>query len=247
MSVEIDDSLWVSKLAKYSAFFKKNMQEALTEEWPLLMDLIVRLTPPKTLAQGRLAVSQDIRKTMRPFDPAAIRSAGIQEIVQKQDIEAYNIVAARVKSGPMAGTKAVSFSPEVHTSQRSRRGRVGRDSKQVVLGADARSLKRYIKDVQGRVGWAKAGWLAALRLVGGKPAPAFVEKHGAGGGAVIDDRQNPDDPSITAINRTPWAARRDEAIRIIGDAKSSRAISIEGKIKTKLRLARQQAGFDNAA
>jgi hypothetical protein len=70
----------------------------------------------------------------------------------------------------------------------------------------------------------------------------FVERHRCAGG-VIDDRENLDDPSITAINRTPWAVRKDEGARIINDAKISRSMAIESKIKTKLRLAREQSGF----
>lgn len=247
MNIEIDDAEWKRKIALYAAFTEKGMVESLNEEWPLLMEVIVKLTPPKTLAQGRAAVSRDIRKTMRPFDPAAVRSEGIQEIVDKKDIEGYNIVAARVKSGPMAGTRAIPFNPHEHTGLRTKYGRVGRDTKRVVLGSDAGLLSRYIKDVQSAVGFAKSGWSAALQLVGGKRPAAFVSRHGTAGGRVVDDRRNIENPSITAINSTPWAARADEAHRITNDALASRAISIVNKIKTKIRLARQNAGFDKAA
>ncbi len=247
MSIEINDSLWREKIAAYAKEFQKGMIESLNEEWPLLMEQVIRFTPPKTLAQGRAAVNRDIRKTMRPFDPAAIRSSGIQEIVDKKDIQGYNAVASRVTSGPMRGTTAVAFSPEVHTRRRNRIGRVGSSSAQVVLGADARSLQLYIKDVQNRVGWAKAGWLAALRLVGGRRAQSFVERQGTGGGRVVDERSNTENPSITAINSTPWASRRDEGNRIVNSALFMRSQSIVSKIKTKLRLAGQNAGFKKAA
>ncbi len=244
---QVDDSLWLDKLARYAAATGKGMVETLDEEFPLLVEVIVKLTPPKTLAQGRGAVRRDISKTMRPFDPQAIQTEGIREIVQRKDVEAYNIVSGRVKAGPMRGTSAIAFSPEVHTRRRNAYGRIGSDSRQVVLGSDAGLLRRYIAEVQKRVGYAKSGWLAALRLVGGRSAQAFVERHGTAGGAVQDDRKNPDRPSITAINRTPWAARRDEAHRIVNDALDSRAVSIRAKITTKWRLARQAAGFDKAA
>lgn len=247
MSLEINDSVWREKIALYAAYFQKGMVESLSEEWPLLVDVLIKLTPPKTLKQGRAATVRDIRKTMRPFDPAALRSDGIQEIVDKKDVNAYNIVAARAKSGPMRGTTAIAFAPEVHTRRRTPYGRVGSDSRQVVLGSDAGLLKRYIRDVQSRVGWAKSGWLAALHLTGGRVAQSFVEKHGQGGGRVIDQRSDTENPSLTAINSTPWAARRDEGHRITNDALQSRAISIVTKIKTKIRLARESAGFDRAA
>lgn len=246
MSVEINDSLWREKLALYQAAFPRQMVEVLNEEWPLLMEVVIKLTPPKTNIQGRAAVARDIYKTMRPFDPAAIRTEGIREIVEKKDFRAYDIVAQRVKSGPMAGTHAVAFSPKQHTSQRNRMGRVGGGYKgrAVVLGTDGPLLTVYVKEVQSRVGWAKSGWLLALRLVGGRRAAAFVERHFSGaGGGFIDDRKNPNDPSITAINRTPWAARRDEGTRIINDALDSRSMSIEKKVWTKLKLAKKMAKF----
>lgn len=245
--IEVDDSVWRDEAAKYAAFTGKNMMEALSEEFPLLIDVVIKLTPPKTLAQGRAAVARDIRKTMRPFDPAAIETEGLREIVAKRDLVAYNILAGRVKSGRMRGTTAVAFAPDVHTRRRDRRGRVGADSRQVVLGTDASLLRKYIADVQSRVGYAKSGWLAALRLVGARTAAGFVERHGTAGGSAIDDRKNPDNPSMTGINRTPWAARRDEGRRIVHAAIGSRIISIASKIKVKLRLARERAGFKRAA
>ncbi len=116
----------------------------------------------------------------------------------------------------------------------------------VVLGTDAALLKRYVSQVQSRVGYAKSGWLKALALVGGD-APGYVERQGMGGGDVIDDHANEEAPSITAINRTPWAVRRDEGDRIKSDAYASRIESIIAKTKTKLRLAAQKAELDQAA
>lgn len=245
LTIDVNDAEWAKKLAAYTVIFPQKMHEALAEEMPLLVELIMKLTPPKSLAQGRQAVGTDIQKVMRPFDPASVRSPGLAKIVAKRDVQAFNIVASNVKSGPMAGARAIPFSEQAHTSQRDRRGRVqGRNRNQVVLGSDASLLKRYIKSVKDRVGYAKSGWLAALNLVGGRSAPSWVSRHGQAGGAVIDTRG--EDMSITAINRTPWAVRKDEAQRIISDAKSSRAVSIERKIITKLRLARQQAKLNAA-
>jgi hypothetical protein len=244
-TVEISTEVWTSKMADYIANVGGNMRSALDEEWPLLMELIVRLTPPKSLAQGRKAVSSDIHRTMRSFDPALIKTEGIREIVERKNYAAFDIVASRVKGGYMANAKAAPFDPFFHTSQRNARGRVNTKRPIIMLGDDSSLLKKYVKQVQDRVGYAKAGWLKALHLVGGRMAPGFVEKQHCAGD-VIDDRNNPDDPSITAINRTPWAVRKDEGMRIVHDAKMSRAISIESKIKTKLRMAREEASLASA-
>lgn len=245
ISINIEN--WKKRLGAYAAESGKNMREALYEEWPFLMEKIISFTPPKTLAQGRAATGRDIEKTMRPFDPSSIRMRGIREIVAKKDIQAFNIVAARSKRAPLQNARAVGFSLEVHTSQRNALGRVGRDLNQVVLGTDASLLKKYKKSVQDRVGWAKAGWLKAYALVGGTNAPSFVTRHGMGGGDVIDNHASETDPSITAINRTPWAVRKDEGQRIIRSAYFSRSQALMGKILTKLKLAKRDAQFGSAA
>jgi hypothetical protein len=66
-------------------------------------------------------------------------------------------------------------------------------------------------------------------------------KQGTSGGDVIDDLSNEKNPSLTAINRTPWAVRKDEGDRILADARASRINAITSKIKTKLRLAAKAA------
>jgi hypothetical protein len=245
-TIEIDTSVWKNKLAQLKVATGESMTEVLNEEWPLLMAKIVELTPPRTLAQGRAAVGRDIEKTMRPFDPSTIRDKGIQKVVAERNIQAFNTIVGRIKAGPLRGARAVAFSPDIHFAAKNANGRVGRNLNQVVLGPDAGLLKKYIAMVQGLVGWAKAGWLPAIRLLGGD-APSFVGRHEPGHGSVIDDRTNPDNPSVTAINRTPWAARRDEGQRIIQDAYNSRAVAIFAKVKTKIRLAIGKAHFDLAS
>ncbi len=249
-TISISDVVWQKKIAEYAAKTGLNMREALYEEWPLLIRKVMDFTPPfetggrkggTDQAIGRAAVASDIYKTMNVFNPAA-RTRQLERIIEKKDIAAFNIVAARSRSPYMKGKTAVAFSPEVHLSQRNRRGRVGRDTKQVVLGSDVGLLKKYVAEVQNRVGYAKSGWLKALLLVGGT-APNYVTKKGTSGGDVIDDHADEENPSITAINRTPWAVRKDEGDRILSSAKASRIQAIISKIRTKERLARKAAGL----
>ncbi len=249
-TISISDVVWQKKIAEYAARTGLNMREALYEEWPLLIRKVMDFTPPfevggrpssTDLSVGRGAVASDIYKTMNVFNPAT-RTRQLERVVEKKDIEAFNIIARRSKSGYMKGKTAVAFSPQVHLSQRNRRGRVTKDLKQVVLGSDVGLLKKYVKEVQERVGYAKSGWLKALLLVGGT-APAYVMKKGTGGGDVIDDHADEVNPSITAINRTPWAVRKDEGDRILSSAKASRIQAIISKIRVKERLAAKAAGL----
>jgi hypothetical protein len=244
-TVSISDVVWLRWVNEFAKFSKKTLREAMYEEWPFLMRKVMDFTPPfkakgapgvSDLSIGRAAVAFDVYKTMRPFNPAA-RTKGMERILDTKDVAAFNIVASRSQRAEMIGVTAVAFSPGEHLRQRNARGRVpGRDRKKVVLGSDVGELKKYVKYRSGWVGFAKSGWLKGLLLVGGE-APGYVTKHGTGGGDVIDDHANVEEPSITAINRTPWAVRKDEGDRILADAKASRAESIIAKIKDAIRRA----------
>lgn len=252
--ISISTEVWERKLALYMAATGKNMREALYEEWPLLMRKIMDFTPPfkakgtrgaSDLSVGRKAVAGDIYKTMRPFDPALVKTKQMERIIERKDYAAFDIVAARSTNPLMQGARAIAFDENEHLRQRDRRGRVpGRDRRKVVLGTDAALLKKYVAKIQGRVGYAKSGWLKALLLVGGD-APGYVVNKGTGGGDVIDDHAA-EDPSITAINRTPWAVRKDEGDRIKTDAYASRAQAIHNKVVTHMRLAAKEAGLEAA-
>jgi hypothetical protein len=83
-------------------------------------------------------------------------------------------------SGPMlpqitGGTQiGGTLNPNLHTARRNARGRVtGRHLSQVVT--KAKELNDYRKQVQSRVGWAMAGWLALATATGAK-VPAWVSK-----------------------------------------------------------------------
>ncbi len=254
--ISISIEKWTQSSATYIDKLGVTTREFLDEEWPLLLRKVMDFTPPfKTqgttgvsdLSVGHAAVSRDIQKTMRPFSPLHVRTKGLKKALDERDIALFNLIAARVKTGPMAGARAVAFSPAVHKSQRNARGTVGKTLGNVVIGRDVEALKKYIERMKRAVGIAKSGWWSALSLVGGE-APAYVTRHGRGEyGSYIDDRKHPDDPSVTAINRTKWAARRDEGGRILQAAYASRAEAIKSKIRAKLRLAAEQATLNLAA
>lgn len=72
--------------------------------------------------------------------------------------------------------------PAYHLRRRRANGRVGGEVwSQIVF--EAKSYRDYVKHVQSRVGWARAGWAAAARLVG-LSQPAWVTRHNAPGNAL---------------------------------------------------------------
>ncbi len=259
--ISISTQVWQQRAAAYWQNIGKTVRQGLNEEWPLLIRKIIDFTPPfKTkgfpgssdLSIGRKAVAFDIYKTMKPFDPKGLTNAGLKRAVLRQDFVAFNAIAANAKAPWLRNAKGVYFEPAMHLMRRNPRGRVqGPDLNNRVLGiSDSAALKRYVASVQDRVGYAKSGWSAAYNLVRdpeGASLPAYVQKQGTRGGTVIDDRENPENPSVTAINGTPWAIRKDEGERIKADAYFSRAQAIRSKMIAMARLARQQSGFSGGA
>lgn len=263
--ISVSTDVWSKRVLEYMAATGKNLQAALTEEWPRLIRVIINFTPPfatgnnidtaqisgrSDYSVGRKAVARDVYRTMRPFDPSQIRSAALQKVVDEKNFAALEIIARRSSNPYMQGLRAVHFDPYFHTSQRDARGRVPKSvaaRNTVVLGADAALLKKYVVAVQNRVGFAKGGWARAYWLVAAPaeagPLPDWVGRFGGAGGSVFDDRANTDSPSITAINRTPWAVRKDEWARIRASAFAQRGAAIRSKIITYMKLARKQSGF----
>ena len=242
--VSINTAIWSQKIVEFAKIKGITVADAIREEFRFTLKRVIRLTPPDTRKQGEGAVKRDIRRAMRSFEPSNYRSESLRKVVLNRDVAAFNIIAARVKSGPMAGVTAVRMTTDVHMKARDRRGRVTKDLKQVVLGRDSVLLQKYIAENVGWVGVAKAGWLPAYEATGGDDAQGWISRHRPAG-AVIDKLAETS-PSITAINRTPWAVRKDEGQRIIANAFTSRAKDIATKIKAAIRLAKEKAQLASA-
>jgi hypothetical protein len=198
--------------------------------------------------EGPSAAPRICRSAARPWRSTSTKRCGrsTRPQVRSPEVPAKDrrTATSRPSTSLPANSKSSTDSPASRRSRsirvcicgpRNARGRVpGRDPQpRSLLGSDVALLNKYVSRGArpGRLR-KKSGWLKALQLVGGD-APAYVTKQGTGGGEVIDDHANEDNPSITAINRTPWAVRKDEGGRILADAKASRI----NAIITKTRLA----------
>lgn len=185
------------------------------------------------LSVGRKAVSGDLKRAMRPITPEQMtRNKRMAEIVRTGNKEAWNAVASKLRSGPLAKTTAIDFSVSAHTSQRNRYGRVLRDRRKVVFGVDKWTEYRNI--LWTRVGILKSGWNAAMLNPalqhGDKDSikvPNYVKRHGVkfSTATVIMTGEK---PSIDMTNKgVKWP--RYEAM--INDTFRVR----ENAIKTKMR------------
>lgn len=230
----------------------------LTVQGRLLSERCQAFTPPRNVAQGKAAVSRDITRIFMPLSHTTFREKGLRKIVRTDDRPAWDKVALNFNgSHNLQNTKAIGFSQGWHASNRISRGRArGLTGKKkgtpkhnlgvVTLGPEGRESRRYLKDVQKRVGWARAGWNMGIFALGGQAGSAgiqpWIRRHGVSRGIFVDGRNLPD-PFVQVINDTSWAKHSNEGERIIRNAVSARARDMESYYFRMMRLAATNAGF----
>lgn len=159
----------------------------LAEESRLLLRDIITLTPPKTQGQGERSVEANLRRAFSPLDPKKFENGTatggrIAKLIRKRNYAGLNALFSRMKGSPLAGVTIVQPKDmqSVHRRQQDARGRIRRNRGMVSLLSD---FTRYALSVRRRVGWAKAGWLAAAQLLG-LALPGYVRRHGTARGSV---------------------------------------------------------------
>jgi len=202
-------------------------QLLLKEEMRLILREVMRFTPPKTFAQGRAAVAKDLAKNAAPLDPSKVRWPRMSEVVKKRNLAAIQKIADNQKKGFWASRKLLKSTSEIadqHKRNRTSRGRVSSDRRNMALLS---VWRKYTREVQSRVGWAKAGWSAAAAGVG-LPIPGWVQRlAGAAAGSYI--APTPNRLVIEARNRSVKIPnyQNDVVYAVV----RSRAMSIEAELK----------------
>ena len=178
LSVKIDTVRYRNDLNQFVEKLNADAQILLKEEMRLLLRDISRLTPPKTLAQGRKAVAGDVSRAVGSLDPEKIKWPEMKKAVIAKDVAAINAMTKNLKNGYFANRRLLTSIDQVagaHISARNSRGRVRSDQGNMTF---ANIWRKYAKSVQDRVGYARAGWAAAAQGVG-LNLPSWVARHAA--------------------------------------------------------------------
>jgi hypothetical protein len=245
MSLKIDTKVdtreFERALIRYKVESRKGWKEVIREQSRLLLVRLLRLTPPKTQAQGRKAVAADIRKVMTDLDGYRFESPGIQKAWDEKDWDALEVIFRRSPEFSRLRFSEGADASE-HRSARTRRGRVPKRRKATVLVKKPSKLKRYIRDTQKRVGLTKAGWMAGLKIIQGK-IPGWVSKHGSGYGSAKDASSDRRDPHIQVVNATRGIGEIDREDRILTTALQGRSRDMLRSLKKKQEFASRRSGF----
>ena len=107
-----------------------------------------------------------------------------------------------------------------HRQVRNSRGRVGRNQRTMLIVTNPKALRRYVKEMVKRVGWAKGSWAAAARALGGtRGLPQWVTRHDAAPGGATDNSRDPISPHVVLHSRVSYMdqvlspAQASEALR----------------------------------
>jgi hypothetical protein len=198
----------------------------------LLTERCMAMTAPGTAAQGKKRVALDVAKIFHPVDPTELRDNRLAGLVRRSDKAGWQAFSDRVKSGPLAGTVAVTPTHALHAANRDRRGR-GKRTNFVTLWKQRGDLKRLTKSLQDRVGWARAGWLRAYAALGGTRVGSWVARHGNAPGMYVNGTSNPR-AFIEVRNMTKWSRRGGD---VVAKALAFRARDMNRYFQTMMSLA----------
>jgi len=235
VNAEVDSREFERALANFQRDTELGWVEVIKMQARLLVERLIEWTPPfgkdKAAQQkGMATVEGDIRRVFIPFkdvpflvkeiaqrrleglagekdfDRVEFRNGKIQKEWEQKDWSALRVIFERSVEAKARLFK-ITRTPDPGDHQAARvAGRVKKRRQPNVVIERVASLKSYIREIQRRVGTAKAGWIRGAQLLMAK-FPAWIGKTGGESlGSVQDNSTNPLNPSITVSNEVPYAS-----------------------------------------
>ena len=208
------------------------VDEVMRDQMRLWTNDVIKMTPPKTLAQGRGAVIRDLNMIF-----SDVKDREVMNFFE--DLDDRGVLPSNIVINAEGNLDEME---ERHNRTRTRRGRVTEHMKHKKgfklgkLEMDAKmyvprsAFNKYKKKKTSNVGITKAGWLG-----GGNPfnskAPAFVmkqKKQGEAGGR-IDKKGN---GKLWVQNNIPWASRLEH---LFGPARRTRERDMKKHLEKRIQ------------
>jgi hypothetical protein len=243
---DFDGSEWGAQVIRMNRQLGIESTLGLTEQCKLLIKEIIDLTPPHNRTEGRTRTRADISKAIKPFNVTSFKSERLEEIVNQQDYQAFDAFMRNVPNDALKNARAVPFREDIHQRSRDNRGRIRHnDRKRFVLGrGDVSRLRAYVKRKMANVGLARSGWASAAWALGVTLPGWIANQLQRGQSNAINRLNDPDEPSFTAINSSPWANNREEGQRVLGYAMRYRVKAMEAFVRRALIRAAEASGID---
>lgn len=260
MIVDVSDlERWRGKVVDVASATNRDFTVVFRDELRLLMQRVIRLTPPhdggtgvggQMRTIGKNAVKRDISRAIRLLSPKGVNAMPLKprlkKWVKKYVAERNGGALAKMAADGvfghrnrnlviLTGEKEIA---DAHRRMRDSRGVVRRSSTPYAT-FDSDAYDTHVARKQGNVGMAKGGWEAAYAAVGGSSAE-WIARHAAFG-TYNEHYQNGLSYVFEAINRSPWSRRGETETaamrRTLENALESRIESMDKKIQTSIESA----------
>ena len=194
-------------LARLSDAAKIGLGPIIKEEARFLVRIITKFTPPKSKKQGENAVQSDMSKLAKTLDENQLDSraskggfyASMAKYTRARDTEKLRMLFQNPGLRYYVGRRMLGSVDEIrlaHLQQRNKRGRIPKDANNVAYLSD---MKKFAKEIRGRVGWTLSGWIPAAKATGA-PFKKFSDRFGDKAGTVTSNFVGTR-PFIVAVNR----------------------------------------------
>lgn len=266
MNVEIatNAEAWARQIAAYMVHFRLEKDTALRIQGRLLTERLIRMTPPKSRAQGRRRVRIDIGRLF--FGQNEKGKAQALEPGREGTEGPDNVRLWVAKDGRVFGVERQLYRPDAtleeiakhHQKYRDKRGRVstaGTRDREVGrwrfldrLVVDGDRVKEYADQRQELTGQAKGGWARAVATLGGRVS-SWIGEHAYAG--RLQDRLAEPDGFLQMDNASEWAvggfSGEGESGRVAAAALASRSRDIGKSIAVAEAKAQAKAFKRGAA
>lgn len=252
--ISVDRARWKRELDEFERRTGLDRQWVLRDQFRMLINDLVRFTPPKNQKQGRGAVERDLLKLFVPLTDSMTIStvnlggSALTRIEDTSDGSVHGVEKSLYR--PSASIPAMRA---YHSRYRNRRGNVSR-SRQIrqqgnwtmvdKMHVSQRAFNAYRKEVWGHIGRLKAGWLAAVYRFGGK-AGKFVTRHGTTEGSATDALKQDGSGYLEAVNRVPYARSKIAGVLRFAEQRAQR--HIDKRLEKSLERAEKKFNDAKAA
>jgi hypothetical protein len=257
IKVQFDQAKFARDLRRLTAVTGREFKDVLREQAGFLCADALRLTAPTGNApmqegaaaqrrQGIAATTRDISRVFQPIRNLKFETTetkfgeAINKLMRKGQYFQVEALLRRIGFKHFIGV-VPEADRQLHENLRDRRGRVLR-SRTGYFVDRAATINRYIRSRLTKVGFAKSGWMKALRAVGRAQAtgrtrvPGWISGHTGTG--LYFERGSGDKIEIQAGNAVPYIQHM--AGKILGRAWQERQAKLPMQIRQIERKMQRQ-------
>lgn len=204
------------QMLRYSAGMGKTLEETMIQWAGRLAEEMMRESPPfvdksasntkDAQKRGERAVKEALLKSVTPVSVLMkddFKNKTLEKIVKRKKYADWEDTTQHMPK--LKHWKAKPFSEDLHMENRPK-GRFDYMKQKKVVTFDESKWKRYLKKLQARVGYLKAGWARAVHELG-RNVPGWIRRHMGYAKGTFSQDLNGDKKTIEFSNATPTVVR----------------------------------------